>query len=374
MSESDRQERETSLKSGTGQAATDQVDRHSNEKMSGVRWPTWLEWIAIAKYVKKLVFGKPIFRLASLLITLGVSFIGGATIGQVGFALFLGWINRQLDSPIPDQAISNAISGSVIVGLSLIAAGALVFAYGHFKEEKARKEEKPQFELEVHPRGKCNWMTSAEKYARNGKFMVRATVDLVIGSDKLHLTEVEVHYFADGCCCCGVRTTFSIDGVEIPGDWGSELRTPRILEAETAHTMSFQLILRPYWAIREPADCDFGQLELRLHILNTRTSNPGILTTYFQFHNDGTLGKIRQLASPPFFSDEMVKNAYESKIISEDEYIYLSGINETIRFRAWNASNPSESGLISDLNLPYIREIGRRIQSRRNDSSRKESP
>ncbi|HVU87590.1 MAG TPA: hypothetical protein VHD36_09725 [Pirellulales bacterium] len=199
-----------------------------------------------------------------------------------------------------------------------------------------------------------------DKYDANSRFTVAATFTLVANSD-LHLTHIDAHYYVYGCVCLGAGRKLILDGEQLNSDFSYDLRSPVTLTAGSAHTVTVSLTLRPYWSIRAAADCDYGEIELTFNVVELPSTTPKTVVGRFRFQADGTLSEIDTISSPPILSDDQIRSALDSGVISSDEYRYLADIQQTARYRAFNATSADDSGLINDLDIDRIKTLGRRI-------------
>ena len=103
--------------------------------------------------------------------------------------------------------------------------------------------------------------------------------------------------------------------------------------------------------------------------LDARSTDQRKLRKFFRLEKGGFLNEIACVSPPPFFSDEMVQQAREKNAISELEHDYLMEIEQTVRFRAWQAQKSSDSALISDINVDEVKAIGQKIRKSLDDQS-----
>lgn len=208
------------------------------------------------------------------------------------------------------------------------------------------------------PASQQNWVhLGPTKFKRNASFSYGAEFHLITGPETLSLVSVNGLYFAYGCPCLNSWPRLALNGSEL--QFHSDLRNlkrPYPLAAKSVFLLEYAREVRPPLRRDSPADCDLGDLEVTVAVIEGGSTTPREEVFRFAFREGGRLEPIVAVRSPPRLQDEELAQHRQDGRISEEIFEKLLQIPLEERYMAAHSDNP-HWGLMSD----HLREVLRTL-------------
>jgi hypothetical protein len=203
-----------------------------------------------------------------------------------------------------------------------------------------------------------NWAyLDTNKYKQGGEFSFRVHFNLVVGTRDLCISAISCEYYApDGCQCLNLNPKLKIAGKEVQlGGDNSSLEQPIKLAADSAIRISYWRRLRPPFSRQEPADCDNGDLHVKVRYLSEMTEQ--VAEFFFRLVGNGTLVRIESIREPPILSDTIVDRLRTNGLVTEEEYTRMKRIKAVDRYHAVRFPNSFNRIGITAEDEVFLREV-----------------
>lgn len=190
-------------------------------------------------------------------------------------------------------------------------------------------------QLSILPLRGLNYVNmGSHKYVDNGQFRFSARLNLISDRGPFLLLGFTGHYIApDGCYCLPGEKTIEVDGVEaITAGNDRDFRSP-VSTAGLAQIVYGRRV-RPPLMIQQPADCDYGDLHVEVHVHWGGDFNRSeVVERYFKFEVGGDLTP-RAAARPPYIlSDGLLTDMLACGEITQEEFDRAAFLTERDRYR-----------------------------------------
>jgi nucleoside phosphorylase len=166
----------------------------------------------------------------------------------------------------------------------------------------------------------------------NGHFTFSLRLNLIALGRPFILLGFEADYIApDGCYCLNLSHETSVKGDRISTAGNDfDFTTPIPIPDEMVQ-ITYGRDLQPPLMIQTPADCDYGDVRVRVKIL--REDTPEIFEQFFRFQVGGDLTPIDTRREPPSLSDSILRNMLSAGRISQEEFDRASVVDATWRYQ-----------------------------------------
>jgi hypothetical protein len=178
-----------------------------------------------------------------------------------------------------------------------------------------------------------NWAYLGDKkHVEGGEFSFSIDIRVFITPAPIFLLSCRAWYFApDGVRC---PTTGNV-GININGDLQSSIAdletfSRPLSSIDGSLHIRYGAKLRPHVREQTPADCEFGDLQLRLSLL--RLGRKVQIERLFRFDSGGILLPIDNIRCPPWLSDSSITKYHSDGAISNSEYTQVSKISHVERY------------------------------------------
>jgi hypothetical protein len=188
-------------------------------------------------------------------------------------------------------------------------------------------------EVNVIPVKNMNWVYFGDnKHVDGGEFSFSIDIRLFITPAPIFLLSCRVWYFTpDGVRCPTTRNV----GIHINGNLQSTIADLETFSRPISSTdgslhIRYGAKLRPLVREQTPADCEFGDLQLRLSLL--RLGREVQIERLFRFEPGGILLPIDNIRCPPWLSDSSIAKYHSDGAINNSEYTQVSKISHVERY------------------------------------------
>jgi hypothetical protein len=212
-------------------------------------------------------------------------------------------------------------------------------ALAELRAEGERAKGSPAVRLA--PASQQNWVhLGPTKFKRNASFGYSAEFHLITGPETLSLVSFNGLYFAYGCPCLNSWPQLALNGDKL--EFHSDLRSlkrPYPLAVQSVFLLEYARELRPPLMRDSPADCDLGDLEVILGVIETASTTSRQDVFRFAFREGGRLEPIMAVRSPPRLQDKELAQHRQDGRISEEIFEKLLQIPPDERYMAARSDN-----------------------------------
>lgn len=215
----------------------------------------------------------------------------------------------------------------------LIYASTLDFIRTNLPTGNNLTDQKTEHDLIMLPIEGVNFVRlGAKKYENNEKFDFSFAANIVFEQSDVILLGFCADYISpDGCYCLNLSNKISIDGqsVETSGNYLT-LKQPVHLTGR-ATRIDYYRQMRPPLPVQAPADCDYGDLRIRVTWLENNIEKT--ISKFFRFEVAGELIPIERHRDPPLLSDEVLNEMLAEGTITEAEFRRASSVSAVDRYQ-----------------------------------------
>jgi nucleoside phosphorylase len=171
-----------------------------------------------------------------------------------------------------------------------------------------------------------------DNYQKNGAFSFSLTVNLLLPGRSFVFLGFEAAYVApDGCYCLNLDQTIQVnDRILVTAGNYLDFKTPETISGGIAQIMCHRRV-RPPLMIQTPADCDYGDVRIRIRLMQDDIISEH--DYFFTFKVGGDLIAIDKIREPPILPDAELMSMREAGVITSDEFDRAYEIRDLERYQ-----------------------------------------
>lgn len=205
--------------------------------------------------------------------------------------------------------------------------------------------QKKNNEIFVVPFTGQNWVyVGAENYKPNGEFVFGFIVR-VVSTRPFSLTALSGYLYAnDGCICLCGAPTIQVDGkfIETIGNYENFMKP--VLCDDGSLTINYRREVRPPLMEQVPSDCEYGDLWIRLRILESGKERE--MDFFFRYEGGGILAAIETKRDERFLSDAALMRLREANFIDDATLAEVSRLTPCRRYHLSTFPNQARQALV----------------------------
>lgn len=246
---------------------------------------------------------------------------------------FVNWLFTAAN--IPPYVAEDSV-WPVVVGIGLIVVGVTVFAIGWRIDHKKKQEQEiadAQPAIDVFSERSWIYLVSGDKNEDDPKISTSVNILIEAGSKPLKLKKIEFHRYVDGCIMWGIKPTLeraaTNETIEFDGSQET-LMEPYTVAAESQARLFLKKEFRGPTMRFRFYQMERGDLEIVL-TYSLGNSGEAETRTYLFRQDGGSLTPIESISKPHILNDNVLAEALEANIITQEEHDAIVKVKESRR-------------------------------------------